>query len=105
MLVRKQQVKTLYGTTDWFKIEKGVQQGCLLSSCLIYTQSTSGKMMGWMVYKLESRLLGEISATSDMWLSQCSRSGMPDSLEPRGLQPARLPCLSPTPRPCSTQVR
>ena len=23
-----------HGTTDWFKIGKGVQQGCLLSSCL-----------------------------------------------------------------------
>ena len=27
-------VRILYGTTDWFKIEKGVQQGCLLSHCL-----------------------------------------------------------------------
>ena len=27
-------VRTLYGTTDWFKIEKGVHQGCLLSPCL-----------------------------------------------------------------------
>ena len=27
-------VKTLYGTTDWFNIEKGVQQGGLLSPCL-----------------------------------------------------------------------
>ena len=27
-------VRTLYRTTDWFKIEKGVQQGCLLSPCL-----------------------------------------------------------------------
>ena len=27
-------VRTLYGTTDWFKIEKGIQQGCLLSPCL-----------------------------------------------------------------------
>ena len=27
-------VRTLYGTTNWFKIEKGVRQGCLLSPCL-----------------------------------------------------------------------
>ena len=27
-------VRNLYGTTDWFKIEKRVQQGCLLSPCL-----------------------------------------------------------------------
>ena len=26
--------RTLYGTADWFKIEKGVQLGCLLSPCL-----------------------------------------------------------------------
>ena len=33
-------VRTLYGTTDWFMIEKGVQQGCLLSpcSCNLYTE-------------------------------------------------------------------
>ena len=28
-------VRTLYGTTDWFRIEKGVQQECLLSPCLL----------------------------------------------------------------------
>ena len=27
-------VRTLYGITDWLKIEKGIQQGCLLSLCL-----------------------------------------------------------------------
>ena len=41
-------VRTLYGTTDWFKIEKGVQQGCHLV-CLTYTLST------WKSYKLKSR--------------------------------------------------
>ena len=34
-------VGTLYGTTYWFKIEKEVRQGCLLSPCLIFTLSTS----------------------------------------------------------------
>ena len=32
---------------------------------LTYMQSTSCEMPGWMKYKLESRLLGEISTTSD----------------------------------------
>ena len=31
---QEETVRTLYGTTDWFKIGKGVQQGCLLSPCL-----------------------------------------------------------------------
>ena len=32
-------------------------------------QSTSGEMLGWMKYKLESRLPGEISITSDMQMT------------------------------------
>ena len=27
-------LRSLYGTADWFKIKKGVGQGCLLSPCL-----------------------------------------------------------------------
>ena len=32
---------------------------------LTYMQSTSGEMPGWMNHKLKSRLLGEISTTSN----------------------------------------
>ena len=32
---------------------------------LTYIQSASCEMLGWMKHKLESRLLGEISITSD----------------------------------------
>ena len=27
-------VRTLYGTTDWLRIDRGIQHGCMLSSCL-----------------------------------------------------------------------
>ena len=36
---------------------------------LTYMQSTSCKMPGWMNHKLESRLPGEISITSDMQMT------------------------------------
>ena len=35
------------------------------SAYLIYMQNTSCKLLGFMKYKLESRLLGEIPITSD----------------------------------------
>ena len=34
MQVRKQQLRTGHGTTDWFQTGKGVRQGCILSPCL-----------------------------------------------------------------------
>ena len=63
-------VRTRHGTMDWFQIGKGVHQGCILSHCyLIYMWNTSCKMPDWMKLKLESRLPGEISITSDMQLT------------------------------------
>ena len=60
-------VRTGHGTTEWFQIGKGVRQGCMLSSCyLTYMQSISCEIPGWIKQKLESRLLREISITSDM---------------------------------------
>ena len=60
-------VRTGHGTTDWLQIEKGVRQGCTLSPCLfnLYAEYTM-ETLGWMKHKLESRLLGEISISSDM---------------------------------------
>ena len=31
---QKATVRTRYGTTDWFHIEKGIHQGCISSPCL-----------------------------------------------------------------------
>ena len=36
---------------------------------LTYIQNTSCEMLGWMKHKLESRLPGEISITSDMQMT------------------------------------
>ena len=37
---------------------------------LTFTQSTSWETLGWMKHELESRLLGEISITSDMQMTE-----------------------------------
>ena len=59
-------VRTEHRTRDWFQIRKGVPQDCISSPCLFnYIQSTSCEMPGWMKHKMESRLPGEISITSD----------------------------------------
>ena len=63
-------VRTGHGTTDWFQIQKEVCQGCILSPCLFnFYAEYICKMPGWMKHKLESRLLGEISITSDMQMT------------------------------------
>ena len=59
-----------HGKMDYFQIGKGVHQGCILSPVyLTGMQNTSCKMLGWMKNKLESRMLGEISVTSDMQMT------------------------------------
>ena len=66
MQVKKHTVRTGHGTMDWFKIGKGVHQGCKCHPVyLTYMQSTSCKMPEWMKHKQESKLQGEISITSD----------------------------------------
>ena len=76
-------VRTGHGTTDWFQIGKGVRQGCILSPCLfnLYAEyimrnaglkeaqagiKIAGRNINNLKHKLESRLLGETSITSDI---------------------------------------
>ena len=63
-------VRIGHGTTDCFQIGKGVHKGCILSPCLFnfYVEYIM-QNPGWMKHKLESRLLGEISITSDMQMT------------------------------------
>ena len=63
-------VRTGHRTMDWFQIEKGVRQGCILSPCLfnLYAEYIM-RTLGWKKHKLESRLPGEISITSDMQMT------------------------------------
>ena len=59
-------VRIGHGTTDLFRIRKGIHQGCVLSPYLfnLYAEYIM-RNAGLMKLKLESRLLGEMSITSD----------------------------------------
>ena len=63
-------VRTEHGTTDWFQMGKGVRQGYILSPCLfnLYAEYIM-RNTGLKKHKLESRLPGEISITSDMQMT------------------------------------
>ena len=63
-------VRTGRGTTDWLQIGKVyVKAVCCHSACLTSMQSTPRETLGYKKHKLESRLLGEISITSDMQMT------------------------------------
>ena len=68
--------RTGHGTMDWFQIGKGGCQGCICHpASLTFTWSPSSKMPGWMKYKRESTLLGDISTTSDMQMIPLHSNG------------------------------
>ena len=65
MQVKKQQLKLDMEQKTGSKLEKEYVKAVYCHPAyLTYTQSTSCKIPGWMKYKLESRLTGEISISS-----------------------------------------
>ena len=70
MQVRKQQLEVdIEQQTGSKKGKEHIKAAYCLSAYLTYMQSTSYEMPGWMKHKLVSRLLGEISITSNMQMT------------------------------------
>ena len=66
MQVKKQQLELdMEQQTGSKSVKEDIKAAYCHPAYLTYMQSTSCKMKGWMKLKLESRLLGEISITSD----------------------------------------
>ena len=79
---------------------------CLLLSSvrLFATQWTVARQAPLSMGILPARTLECVAISSSRgssWHSSVSRSVVSDSLQPHGLQHARLPCPSPTPQACS----
>ena len=67
MWVKKQQLKPDMEQGTGSKLGKEYLKDVYYHlAYLTYMQSTSCKMLGWKTHKLKSRLLGEISATSQI---------------------------------------
>ena len=63
-------VRTDMGQWTCSKLGKEyVKAVCCHPAYLTYMQSTSCEILGWIKFKLESRLPGEISITSDMQMT------------------------------------
>ena len=70
MQVKKQQLEPGMEPQTGSKLEKEYIKAVYCHPAyLTYMQSTSYEMPGWMKHKLESRLLGEISITSDLQMT------------------------------------
>ena len=69
MQVRKEQLELDLEQTGSRSEKEYIKAVYCHPAYLTYMQSTSWEMLGWKKYKLESRLPGEISITSDMQMT------------------------------------
>ena len=75
MQVRKQQLELDIGTTDWFQIEKGVRQGCILSPYLFnlyaeYIMRNAGLEEAQTGIKIARRNINNLRYTDDTTLME-----------------------------------
>src|SRR5574339_143272 len=66
-------IRTGHGTTDWFQIEKGVHQGCILSPCLFnfyaeYIMRNSGLKEAQAGIKIAGRNISNLRYADDTTL-------------------------------------
>ena len=66
-------VRTRHGTMDWFKIWKGIHQGCILSPCLFnlyaeYIMRNAGLEEAQTVIKIAGRNISNIRYADDTTL-------------------------------------
>ena len=69
-------VRTGHGTMEWY-----IKAVYCHPAYLTSMQSTSGEMPGWMKHRLESRLSGEITVTSDMQMTPSLRAKSKEELK------------------------
>ena len=70
MWVKKQQLEPYMKELTGSKLGKEYDKAIYCHPAyLTYMQSTSCEMLGWMKHKLELRLPGEVSITSDMQMA------------------------------------
>ena len=62
-------VRTVYGTTDWFQIGKGLRQGCILSHCLftlyVYIMRNAGLKEAQAEIKIAGRNINNLRYADD----------------------------------------
>ena len=81
-------VRTGHGTTDWFKIGKGVHQGCILSACLfnlyaVYSMRNAGLEETQAGIKIARRNINHLRYADDNLLWEILKEmRIPDHLLP-----------------------
>ena len=76
---QEETVRTGHGTTDWFKIEIGVCQGCLLSPCLFnlnaeYIMQNAGLDEAQTGIKIAGRNINNLRYADDITLWQKAKN-------------------------------